>query len=356
MRNNHKERVLDAINHKITDRVPIDYWATEEITSKLVTHFSLTGKEELLKMLDIDLRYVFPRYIGPELSSFPDGSSVDIWGVKRKRQKIRNIIYNEVCYSPLAHVSDPDALEDVKWPNPDWYDYSEIKILCDKYDKYAIVTVDERTNRTTVLHEAIYLCGIEKVMMDLALNPAFINKLFSKITEFYLEINKRILATATGAIDILLIGDDLGTQNGLLISPEMIKKLLMPYLKKYVDLCKQYNVKVMLHSCGAIRSIIPDLIKLGIDILNPIQVKARGMIPKELKKEFGEELCFHGAIDTQEVLPFGSPKDIKKEVKDCIKILCQNGGYIMAPTHNIQVDVPIDNIIVMYEAAKSIRI
>lgn len=353
MRINHRERVLDAIEHKATDRVPVDYWGTEEITSKLINHFRLNNKEELLKMLDVDLRYVFPKYIGPELITLNDGSEEDIWGVRRKRKRIGNVTYSEVCHSPFAHVSDPAALEEVSWPDPDWYDYSEIKILCDKYADYAIVTVDERTNRTTVLHEAIYLCGMEKVMMDLALNPGFINKMFSKITEFYLEINKRILDAAQGRIDILLIGDDFGTQNGLLISPEMIKKFAIPYIKRYVDLCRQYKVKVMLHSCGAIRAIIPELIKLGIDILNPIQVKARGMIPKELKKEFGEKLCFHGAIDTQEVLPFASPEDVKKEARDCIKALSQNGGYILAPTHNFQADVPIDNIIALYETARA---
>lgn len=348
-----KERVLESISHHQTDRVPVDYWSTEEVDKKLIEYMGVSNRGELLQALGIDIRYVFPPYIGPPLRTFSDGSQEDIWGVRRKKVATASAVYSEVYYSPLSETIAPEELNDFPWPDPDWFDYSQIKNLCDKYESYAIISVDERTNRTAVLHEAIYLCGMEKIMMDLALNPSFVHKLFEEITEFYTEVNKRILKAGSGKIDILLIGDDLGTQDNLIMSPEMLRQFIFPYLKRYIDLCKEYKVRVMFHSCGAIKEIIPDLIELGIEILNPIQVRAKGMAPSELKSKFGDRLCFHGGVDIQQTLPFGKPEDVKKEVRERINTLGKEGGYILAPTHNFQEEVPLENIIAFYQEAGS---
>lgn len=347
---NSKERVLDAVSHKETDRIPADYWATEEVTESLIEYFGLKDYDSLLEKLQIDMRYIFPPYIGPELKTFPDGSKEDIWKIRR------DPVYNEVCYAPLSGASTVEDLDKYTWPSPDWYDYSKIPEMCEKYNNYAIVVCDERTNRTTVLHAGIYLCGMEKVMTDFYINPELVNEMFKRVSEFYLEVNRRIFEAAKGKIDIILIGDDFGTQEALLLSPKMLNDFIYPYLKKYFDLAHQYNVKVMFHSCGAIREIIPDLIDLGVDILNPIQVRAKGMVPEELKERFGKQLCFHGGIDVQKTLPFGSTEDVKKEVEDRIRVLGAGGGYILAPTHNFQPGTPVENIITMYETALGIKI
>ncbi len=351
-----KERVLESASHRQTDRVPVDYWATEKVDKRLIEYMGVSDRKELLQALGVDIRYVFPPYIGRPLRTFPDGSQEDIWGVRRKEVRAGSTVYSEVCYSPLAEATTPEELDRFPWPDPGWYDYSQIPDLCNRYKDYAIITVDERTNRTTVLHEAIYLCGMEKIMMDLALNPSFVHKLFDKITGFYIELNKRVFEACSGGIDILLIGDDLGTQNNLLLSPMMLNQFVFPYLKRYVDLCREHKVRVMLHSCGAIREIIPDLIELGIEILNPIQVRAKGMIPSELKNEFGHKLCFHGGVDIQQTLPRGKPDDVKKEVRERINILGKEGGYILAPTHNFQEEVPLENIIAFYHEAGSMGV
>lgn len=352
---NGKERVLKAINHQTTDRIPVDFWATKDTERKLLSYFNLSDKESLLEKLGVDIRYVFPEYVGPPLRTFPDGSKEDIWKVRRKPIKAGNAIYNEVSYYPLADATSEKDIEKFQWPDPDWFNFSGIEDICNKYQEYAIVLCDERTNRTTVLHQGIYLCGMEKIMLDMVFNPDFVHALFTRISNFYIKLNQRIFESAKGKIDILLIGDDIGGQDDLLISPAQIREFIIPYLKKYVSLCRKYNVKVMFHSCGAIRKIIPDLIDAGVDILNPVQVRAAGMIPEELKNEFGEKICFHGGVDVQKTLPYGTVEEVKKEVRERIEVLGKGGGYILAPTHNFQADTSVENIIAVYEEAGSIR-
>lgn len=334
-----------AINHQEPDRVPLDYWASPEITAALMERLGVTEYESLLEKLGVDIRYVFPPYIGPNLRQFPDRSREDIWQVRR------DPVHNEVSYAPLHQAEKLQDLDNFPWPDPDWYDYSQIPELCEEHRDCSVVVCSERTNRTSVLHQGIYLCGMEKMMTDLLLNPEFVHRMFERITGFYLEVNRRIFESGRKKIDIILIGDDLGTQESLLLSPGMLKEFVFPYLKKHFSLAHDYGIKVMLHSCGAIREIIPDLIDLGVDILNPIQVRARGMVPEELKKEFGNKLTFHGSLDIQKTLPFGSVKDVKEEVMERIKVLAPGGGFILAPTHNFQPGTPLENVLALYDTA-----
>lgn len=132
----------------------------------------------------------------------------------------------------------------------------------------------------------------------------------------------------------------------------MFRKFFKPALRDLINLAKTFDLKTMLHTCGGVRELIPDLIEIGLDILNPIQTRAKGMDPKELKKEFGKDICFHGSVDVQKILPFGTPDDVKKTVNSLIKTLGKGGGFILAPSHNLQLDIPINNIIAMYEAER----
>lgn len=350
-----KERVLKAVEHKTTDRVPVDFWATKDAEKKLFSYFKTNNSEDILEKLGIDIRQVFPEYIGPPLRTFPDSSKEDIWKVRRKGIKAGNATYNEITFYPLSDARTIEDLDKFNWPDPDWFNISGIKEVCRRCEKYAVVLCDERTNRTTVLHQGIYLRGMEQIMLDIALNPEFVHALFRRISRFYIDLNRRVFEAARGKIDILLIGDDIGTQNGLLLSPKQIREFILPYLKEYVELCRNYGVKVMFHSCGAIREIIPDLINTGFDILNPIQVRATGMVPAELKKEFGDKICFHGGVDVQKTMPCGTVEEVRKEVRERIDVLGKNGGYILAPTHNFQADVPVENMLSFYEEAGSLK-
>jgi len=350
-----KERVLKAINHETADRVPVDFWATKDAENKLLSWFNLKDRETLLEKLGIDIKQVFPEYTGPPLRSFTDGSKEDIWKVRRKAIWAGNATYDEITWYPLSGASSIEDLEKFEWPAPGMFKTSDMEAVCNRYDRYAVLLCDERTNRTTVLHQGIYLRGMEQMMLDIALNPDFVHALFSKISRFYIDLNRKVFEAADGKIDILLVGDDIGTQNGLLLSPAQIREFFLPYLKKYVKLCKDFGVKAMFHSCGAIRELIPDLIDAGFDILNPIQVRAAGMVPAELKKEFGGRICFHGGVDVQKTMPCGTVEEVRKEVRERIDVMGKDGGYILAPTHNFQADVPIENMIAFYEEAGSLK-
>ena len=321
----------------------------------LQRHFGAASKEGLLEKLGVDLRYVFPDYVGPRLRTCDDGSYDDVWGVRRKIVKSAEGSYEHTVSSPLSSVKTVEDLEEWSPPSPDWYDYSSLHSKCEAYDEYATVFVGDRTNRTCVLHEAIYLRGVQQALIDLLRNPQFTHCLYEKIAGFYLKFNRRCFEEAGDLIDIFMMGEDLGTQGGLLVSPRVFREFIKPYLARHVRLAKRYGIEVMLHSCGAIRALIPELIEIGIDILNPIQVRAKGMKPAELKREFGDRLSFHGGVDIQKTLPRGTPEDVRAEVRNRVRTLGKGGGYILCSTHNIQADTPIENILAMYEEAKKQR-
>lgn len=173
---------------------------------------------------------------------------------------------------------------------------------------------------------------------------------FDKFTDFYYEYYRRIFENASDLIDIFRIADDLGTQNSLLISPLMIERFFAPRLKRFADLAKEYDIKVLFHSDGNIRRMIPRLIELGVDILDPMQPEAKDMDPAGIKKEFGDRLCLQGGISAQNVLCNGTVQDVEEEVKRRIDQLASGGGYILSPGHPVlQVDVPVENILAMYE-------
>jgi len=347
-----KELVLEALSHNETYRVPVDYWATGEVTEKLCRHLHVASKDNLLEKLGVDLRYAFPNYCGPQLKRCDDGSYEDIWKVRRKVIRGAGGSYEHTVHNPLSSVKTIDELEDWSPPSPDWYDYHSLCSQCETYDVYATVFVGDRTNRTSVLHQAMYLRGVQQALIDPLRDPQFTHRLYEKITEFYLELNERCFEEAGNLIDIFMMGEDLGTQTGLLVSSKIFREFIKPYLARHAGLAKRYGVRVMLHSCGAIRELIPDFIDMGIDILNPIQVRAKRMNTAELKKEFGDRLSFHGSVDIQQTLPLGRPEDVRAEVRDRIRVLGRGGGFILCTTHNIQEDTPIKNILAMYKAAK----
>jgi len=362
-----KERVLAAINHKTSDRLPFDFWGTKECINTLIQKFQCKDYEDLLRYLSVDIRYIYGsgaiyeggeslleptvKYIGPRLKTFKDGTFKDLWGAIRKFIRVRSgDIYREVIKPPLKEVTTVKQIEEYKgWPDPEWFDYSTIATECKKRRDHAIV-FGGMPGMGTLFIQCWYMRGLDQILMDLVLNPKIAGAIVEKVAEFQIKYHTCIFEKASKWIDILQIGDDYGTEKGLMISPQLFRKFFAPYLKKLVDIAKKYNLKVMLHSDGNIRKLIPEFIDIGIDILNPIQWGGiPEMNPKELKKEFGKYICFHGAIDTQQFLPSATPNDVKKYVEDMIKVLGYNGGFIVSPTHTIELDVPIENVIALYK-------
>lgn len=343
-----KKRVLSVLSHKDSDRVPCNYLGTPEVNEKLKAHFKTESMDMVLENLGVDIRVVEAPYIGPELKTWDDGRFQNYWGQIRKSVSNQAGTYNESVELPYAEFRTVQDVENFRWPQAEWFDYSHIEQDCKKYCDYAIVFGSP--GNMDVINGTTYGRGVELVMYDIALDDPVGMACMDKRFDCCYQISEQALQAGNGKIDIFWIGDDYGTQNGLLISPQKWRELFLPYLKKMCELGHKYNTKVMLHSCGSTRAIWNDFIEAGVDIYDTIQPEAADMNPADLKQEFGDKICFHGAISTQKTLPFGTTHDVIQEVQERIKTVGVNGGFILAPSHNIQPDTPLENILAMYVA------
>ncbi|UCG06806.1 MAG: hypothetical protein JSV83_23390, partial [Desulfobacterales bacterium] len=218
-------------------------------------------------------------------------------------------------------------------------------------EQYAVICGADRLNRTAQFKPAMYLRGIEKLLLDLTLNPVFVEALTQRLTDYYLEYNEKIFRKANGKIDIFFMGDDFGTQEGMFLSKEMWRKFFKPGFKKFIEQAHSYGIKVMHHTCGSVVELIPEFIECGLDILQSLQPRAKGMDLKKIKREYGNDIAFQGGIDIQDTMPFGTVEQVKDDVKRTIETLGPGGGYILCTSHNLQADTPIENILSMYETA-----
>jgi uroporphyrinogen decarboxylase len=351
---NSRQRVLAAVNHEEPDRVPLDFWWSHEMKVRLFHHLGLKDEEELQTYLGSDIRGVYPTYVGPALRRYEDGSYEDFWGVIRKPfAHGSGGQYDEVVSPPLCDARSLDDVEKIRWPSPDWFDYDSLIEQCERHKQHAIVLGRMGRECQTLFIQLWYLRGLENILLDMITWPDLVEALIAKIMLFRLEHLKRILAVAQGRADILQLADDYGTQDGPIMSPSMWRRFFAPHLKTMADLAHEAGLKVFLHCDGGIRPIIADLIELGVDILNPIQPSAAGMEPQGLKRDFGDRLCFHGAVDTQGTLPLGTREEVVAEVEERIDTLGPGGGYILAPVHTVEPDVPIENLLAVYDTAKS---
>jgi len=342
-----KERVSTALEHKSPDRCPCDYIGTPEVDEKLKAHFRTDSMETVLKELKVDIRILDAAYVGPELPAWDDGRFMNYWEQTRKPIKNEAGTYNEAVELPYAAFKSVEDVEKFRWPKVDWFDYSQLSEDCRKYSDYAIVFGSP--GNMDLINGTSYGRGVEQVIYDIALEDPVGLACMKKRFECCYERSETALKAANGQIDILWIGDDYGTQNGLLISPEKWRKLFFVKLKAMCDLGHKYGAKVMLHSCGSTRPIWPELIEAGVDIYDTVQPEAAQMNPAELKKEFGDRICFHGTMSTQNTLPFGTAEEVAAEVRLRIETVGKDGGFIVAPAHNIQPDTPIENILALYE-------
>ncbi|NOZ24430.1 MAG: hypothetical protein GXP25_25410, partial [Planctomycetes bacterium] len=312
---NSRERVELALAHKEPDRVPIDYWATSEINARLLEHFGFSSQEEILQEFNVDFRYIEgPRYVGPEPTVRDDGSVEDHWGVPRVKVEVgageRAGAYRDVLDFPLQHAKSLDEIKDYpKWPSPDWFDYECVgdQVAEARATGKIVAFMGDRMNRCAQLKPAMYLRGVEQILVDFVMNPDIAEYLFARIAEFYLEYARRTFEAAGDGIDIFFTGDDFGTQNGLFVSPDMWREFLMPGFRAFVELGKKHGCRVAHHTCGSVKQIIGDMIDCGLDILNPLQPDVADMDHAELKRLFGGRLTFHGSISIQRTLPFGTP-------------------------------------------------
>jgi uroporphyrinogen decarboxylase len=364
-----KERWLAVLHREKPDRVPMDYWSTPEASARLIRHLGLSRKQEktlvkelslpahdntlkpstafaalreALMRLHVDfLITVDPRYVGPRLSK-----DTDVFGCKYRAIQYGTGEYSEVTNHPLAAFQSVEEIEEhYHWPNPDWWDYSDLPWQIQGWDNYAI-----RGGGSEPFLIYKYLRGDEQAMMDLALNPEIVEYCLSKLFELAYQNTLRIYEAIPGKVNVTYVAEDMGGQDNLMFSKTHIRRFLLPGMKRVIDLAHQAGAIVFHHNDGNCRPILPDMIGLGIDVLNPIQWRSKGMEREGLKRDFGNQIVFHGGVDNQYTLPFGSTTEVRQEVADNLSILGEGGGYILAPCHNIQPVSPPENVVAMYQA------
>jgi len=365
--------VIKTINHQEPDRIPLDFTPLYDFYLNLKQYLGMEIDEtvnynismeviphpDVLRRLGVDIISVkLGSPTKQEKEERADGLVQDEWGVLFKQVfQPGGGRYYEVVHSPLKDAT-VDDLETYPWPRPDLPGRGEKAEQSAKhlYEDTDLAIMGRFGG--AILDAAVYLLGMENWMVRLAQDKEFIARFLEKITDVQIGLDRIGLEAAGKYIQIFKAsGEDLGMQTGPLYSLRMFREQLLPHFRRRYQAARKIldevnpSAKIMLHSCGSIRSFIPDLIESGIDIIDPIQPHAAGMDSAELKRDFGERLCFHGGIDIQQVLPFGTKEDVVNETRIRIKALGKGGGYILAPAHNVQADVPPENLVTLYEAA-----
>lgn len=336
-----RERWEAVLKGQRPDRLPMDYWATPEVTENLMRYLSCSSTEELYQKLHIDAPVeVSPRYTGPKLEP-----GTDMFGCRFRDVDYGSGVYSECVYHPLAKYNTVEEIDkNYGWPSVDWFDYSVIPREIEGKEEYPV-----RGGGSEPFLTYKNLRGQEQAFMDLVLNPEIVDYCLDKLFDFCYENTLRIYEQIPGRVAFSYVAEDMGGETGLMFSPHHIRRFLLPRMKRMISLAHQAGVYVFHHNDGAIRKIIPDLIDIGIDILNPIQWRCEGMDREGLKRDFGDKLVFHGGVDNQYTLAFGTVEEVKREVIENIEILGYDGKYILAPCHNIQPVSPMENIVAMYE-------
>ncbi len=336
-----KERWLAVLERGTPDRVPMDYWGTQEANQKLKEYLGCERMPDAFERLHIDrVVDVAPKYVGP-----PIPLDEDVYGCKRRWMDYGTGAYLECVSNPLAQYDSVEEIErNYTWPSLDWFDYSEIRSRVEARPQFPV-----RGGGSEPFLTYKDLRGMEQSYMDLVVNPEIVRYCLDKLFGFAYENTVRIYEQIPGKVTFTFVSEDFGSQEGLLLSPALIREFFMPWMKRMIDLVHQAGAYVFHHSDGAVRAIVPDMVEAGIDILNPIQWRCKGMDREELKRSFGDEVIFHGGVDNQRTLAFGSVEDVRQEVLDNLRILGAGGGYILAPCHNIQAVSPPENIVAMYE-------
>ncbi len=344
----HRDRVLTALHHEAPDRCPLQVSFTPEFADRLRADLDIQGYKihnphgggntyALERAIDQDLILTS---VGWANSYYQEGDSyTDEWGIAWRSQPY-STPYGIGCYTEMAShpLADEKAVASYACPDPTRPElYADAsRAIHDFKDEYWIVGVTV----TTIFETAWALRGFEQLLVDFVLDPDLAEAILDIPYRYHLAAAKRLVEMG---VDMIWTGDDVGMQTGMLISPRIWRKFLKPRMAEYIAALKHLNpqVKVAYHSDGNISAILPDLIEIGLDVLNPIQ--PRCMDPEQLKRTYGDRLCFWGSIDEQHTLPFGTPQEVRDEVRLRLETIGKNGGLILSPTHHVQLDTPLEN-------------
>ena len=348
---NSKERVMRSIHRQDIDRIPIDITYTSQPNfDRINAYLGVHSNEEMFRTLGLDTWWIERPLIYVGGKRYFNGEEADYLGLSPA-------IYagttgDSNSQGPLKGVSSVDEVEAYPWPSIDDFDGSDLERKLDEHSDFAIIG----GVWAPIFHQVAWLCGLEDTFVNLIAQPEVVEALIRHVTDFWVEYTRKTLQIAKGKIDIVENCNCFGGQTSLIMSEALFRKFMKPALKRLYAVIKEYDVTVFQHSCGAIAPIIPDFIEIGADILNPVQVSAKGMVPEVLKSLYGDKLTFCGGIDTQKVLPFGTVDEVRSEVRRMIGILGEGGGYILAGSQALEDDISVENILAMFDEAKQVKL
>lgn len=346
-----RERVRNAMMHLPVDRIPAHFQSTKSVCEKLMKYYGYSDFEQLLLKFEIDIRNINnPKYIGPELPVYTDDDGGEVvtsfWGNRYKKHWTGQD-YNDInCYYPLDELDTIEEIDNYPWPSPDQFDYSVVTEFCQSHKDKAIMI-----GQFGIFQFATKMRSMDKLFVDMALQPEYAQKIFDRMLAFELQYYERMLIAGKGQVDILRVHDDYGTQISLLFSVDMWRQFFKKNTRAMADLAHKYGAFYQQHSCGAVRDIIPELIDCGVDALEPLQ-KVKGLEPSAIKEKFGREICFQGGIDTQGLLPFGTVDEVAAETELYINTLGKDSGYVLMASQDFEADVPVENIEALYAVSR----
>lgn len=372
-----RERVRLALEHRETDRVPADLGSTQNTS---ITRFAYKRLRSYLELPPVEPRIMSENLqvvhvdedvrqaLGIDTIGLPckppdvsrkrmlgDHHYVNEWGIELKGARIDGrLLYFEAISSPLANLTDPRELDDVQWPDP--HDPGRYRGLREEARRiheetpYALVG---HNGDTSLFQKITYLRGMESSLIDSIANPDLFSAIIERILKVQMARMGHYLDAVGEYLDVVSVGDDLGSQQGLLMSPDTYRAVIKPFHAELFSFIKgRTAAKLHMHCCGSIAEVIPDLMELGVDVINPVQIAAVGMEPRSLKKRFGDRIAFWGGIDTQGLLPTGDTGQVQAEVDRIVSILGADGGYVLNPSHNIQADVPPENVVALFQRSR----
>lgn len=342
-----KERQLAAIRREPIDRIPIDaIWIYNQ---KEIADYLKIDQKQVLEYLGLDGRPILLEY-EDEFSNRSDSADAIFWSTTLFEGNSSQ--YGTSRQYPLSEASSIKDIESYLWPDPAKFGYDNAKALAEKYGgTYAL----RGPFWLPVFCKVCDLFGMEEAMIKMMTEPAVFEAAIERITILTIDICERYLEACGDKVDIFQIGDDFAFQRGMMISPSKWREFIKPRLSRLIEIGKRHNKIIWFHSCGDITDVLPDLIDIGIDLWETVQLHTLPVSPQKLKADYGDHITFFGGINTQK-LPFAKPADIEKEVKTCIEALGKNGGYICGPDHTINADVPPENTIALFKTARECRI
>jgi uroporphyrinogen decarboxylase len=347
-----RERVLAAVERTGFDRIPIKHEGTPEVNAMLMGHFGLKNKEQLLRVLGDDFRYVEAKYQGPPLRRFEDGSFEGWFGARFKWVDFGHGRYLESSALPYAGVRSLEQLDRTRFTRAEWFDFSTIKDQCEALNGGHAVCFGSPGDLSFINGIGRYR-GQAQVLMDIIDRDPVYLELVRARSEFYFNLHKSALEAAEGLIDFIHVGEDLGDQRGPVISPELFEQLFVPLYQKHFAMVHSFGARTMMHMCGTVSAFLPRLIEIGLDVFDVVQPTGPSMDIGELKRNFGDQLVFCGSVCAQTTLPCGSVEEVQREVQRRLELF-PSGGLFLGPTHAIQVGSPLENILALYRTAGSL--